>query len=174
MSGHNKWSKIKHKKATTDAQKSRVFTKLVKLIKVESKLAGGDINAPALKSVIEKAKRANMPKDNIDRAVKSSSEEDPFEKVLFESYGPGGSALMIEGLTDNNNRTSQEIRHLLSQNGMELAAPGSASWAFEKRDGDWDPKTLVELSDEDGKNLQKLIEQLEEHEDVQDVFTNAK
>jgi len=174
MSGHNKWSKIKHKKAATDAQKSKVFSKIVKLIKVEAKLANGDVNSPALKSAIEKAKTANMPKDNIDRAIKSAQEGAAVERVLFESFGPGGVAILIEGLTDNNNRTSQEIRHMLSNNGLEMSAPGSASWAFKRTtEGGWQASSVVEISEQDGEKLSKLLEQIEEHDDVQEVFTNA-
>jgi YebC/PmpR family DNA-binding regulatory protein len=174
MSGHNKWSKIKHKKAATDSQKSKIFSKLVKLIKVEAKISGGDTNSPSLKAAIEKAKQANMPKDNIDRAIKSASDGVVIEHVLFESYGPGGTALMIEGLTDNNNRTSQEIRHLLSQNGLELASPGSAAWAFKKIEGEWIPQTVVPIVEGDAEKLQKIIEELEDHDDIQNVYTNAE
>lgn len=174
MSGHNKWSQIKEKKGATDAKKSALFTKLVKLIKTEARLAHGDLNSPSLKAAIEKAKEANMPKDNIDRAI-SSANTTADEKVTYEAYGPGGCALIIEGLTDSRNRTSQEIKHVLSKNGHVLAAPGSALWAFSKnQDGVWQPATTVPLSDDDGAKLSALIEQLEDMDDVQDVYTNAE
>src|SRR3989344_2427014 len=117
MSGHNKWSKIKHKKAASDAVKSRVFSKFARLISVESKKVKGDINAPGLRLAIERAKKENMPGDNIERAVAKGKSDTgtSLEKVIFETYGPGGVALLIEGLTDNNNRTSQEIKHLLGK-----------------------------------------------------------
>lgn len=173
MSGHNKWSQIKEKKGAADAKRSALFTKLVKLIKTEARLAHGDANSPSLKAAIEKAKAANMPKDNIDRAI-ASSETLAEEKVTYEAYGPGGCALVIEGLTDSRNRTSQEIKHILSKNGHALAAPGSALWAFTKNtEGVWQPTTTVPLSDEDGAKLSELLEQLEDHDDVQDVYTNA-
>lgn len=174
MSGHNKWSQIKEKKGAADAKRSALFTKLVKLIKTEARLAHGDLNSPSLKAAIEKAKAANMPKDNIDRAI-SSAETTADEKVTYEAFGPGGAALIIEGLTDSRNRTSQEIKHILSKNGFALAAPGSAAWAFSKnQDGVWQPTTTLPLSPEDHKALADLIEQLENNDDVQDVFSNAE
>lgn len=173
MAGHNKWAQIKHKKAVTDAQKSRVFTKLVKLIKVEARLANGDMNSPSLKAAVERARKENMPKDNIDRAIKSASESNPDEKVIYEAYGPGGCALIIEGLTDSKNRTSQEIKHLLSKLGSAFAAPGSALWAFEKTSDGYSPTTSVPLSEEDGTKLAEVLEALEENPDVQEVYVNA-
>jgi transcriptional/translational regulatory protein YebC/TACO1 len=97
------------------------------------------------------------------------------ENITYEAYGPGGCALMIEALTDNRNKAAQEIKHILSKNGFELAAPGSAQWAFEKEvGGEWIPKTLVPISESDGQILDNLIEQLEDNEEVQEVFTNAE
>jgi YebC/PmpR family DNA-binding regulatory protein len=177
MAGHNKWSKIKNKKAVTDAQKSKIFGKLVRLITVESKKAKGDINSPGLRTAIEKARAENVPNDNIERTVKkgTGSEAGEMENITYEAYGPGGCALMIEALTDNRNKAAQEIKHILSKNGFELAAPGSAQWAFEKEvGGEWIPKTLVPISESDGQILDNLIEQLEDNEEVQEVFTNAE
>ncbi|GMU73809.1 MAG: hypothetical protein AMXMBFR44_0080 [Candidatus Campbellbacteria bacterium] len=174
MSGHNKWSQIKEKKGATDAKRSALFTKLVKLIKTEARLAHGDLNSASLKAAIEKAKAANMPKDNIDRAV-SSAETTADEKVTYEAFGPGGVALIIEGLTDSRNRTSQEIKHILSKNGYALSSPGSATWAFSKnQDGVWQATTMMPISEDDGIKLTDLIEQLESNDDVQDVYTNAE
>ena len=176
MSGHNKWSKIKHKKAVTDAQKSKIFGKLARLIAVESKLAGGDVNSPGLRAAIEKAKKENMPGDNIDRAVKKGAGGDSaqMDAVLYEAYGPGGCAMIIEGLTDNKNRTSAEVKHILSKNGLSLAAQGSATWAFEKTGSEWEPKTMTPLSDNDKEKLEKIIEEFEDNDDVQEVYTNAE
>ncbi|MFC1802046.1 YebC/PmpR family DNA-binding transcriptional regulator [Patescibacteria group bacterium] len=176
MSGHNKWSKIKHKKAVTDAQKSKVFSKLVKLISVESKLAGGDVNSPNLKTAIEKAKAANMPSDNIERAVKKGADKDSatLEANTYEAYGPGGVAMIIETLTDNKNRIAAEVKHILSKKGFSFAGLGSVTWAFDKKDGDWIPKTTTPLSEEDSKKLDSLIEEFEENEDVQEVYTNKE
>jgi len=177
MSGHNKWSKIKHKKAATDGQKSKIFGKIVRLITVEAKKAGGNVDSPGLRLAIEKAKAANMPSDNIDRAVKKGSDVNSaqMEEVVYETYGPGGVGVIIEGLTDNRNKTAAEIRHTLSKNGYELAATGAASWAFTRNENrEWVPHTLVEISEQDGKRLSSLIEAIEENDDVQEVYTNAE
>ena len=155
MSGHNKWSQIKTKKMATDAKKGKMFGKLARLVALESKKAKGNINAPGLRTVIEKAKSINMPNENIERAVKKGAGGDAgeMEEVLYEGYGPGGVAIIIEGLTDNKNRTSAEIKHLLSKHGASLAAQGAASWAFEKTSEGFIPKTFFELSK---KNRQSL------------------
>jgi YebC/PmpR family DNA-binding regulatory protein len=176
MSGHNKWSKIKHQKAATDAEKSKVFSKMNRLITVEAKKANGDRNSPGLKTVIEKAKAVNMPNDNIDRAIKKATDvgSAAMESVTYEAYGPGGVALMIEGITDSKNRTAAEVRHTLSKQGIELAAVGSASWAFTRTADGWVPQTMTPISDEDGEKLNQVIESLEESEDIQNVYTNAE
>lgn len=177
MSGHNKWSKIKNKKAVTDAQKSKVFGKLVRFIAVEAKKAKGDVNSPGLRAAIEKAQAANVPKDNIERAIKKGAggEGGETEQITYEAYGPGGCALIIEALTENRNKAAQEVKHILSKNGFELATPGSATWAFEKQlGGGWLPKTPAPISEQDGEVLDKLIEELEENDEVQEVFTNAE
>ncbi|MAF59694.1 MAG: YebC/PmpR family DNA-binding transcriptional regulator [Candidatus Pacebacteria bacterium] len=175
MAGHNKWSKIKHKKAASDAEKSKIFGKLARLITIESKKANGDTNSPGLRAVIEKAKASNMPKDNIERAVKKgvSADAASLEEVVYEVYGPGGSAVIISGLTDNKNRTAAEVKHLLSKNNLSLAEPGSALWAFKKEGGEYIPTSELPISDEDGEKLSKLMEDLEELEDTQEIYTNA-
>jgi len=175
MSGHNKWSKIKHKKGAEDARKSKIFSKIARLITVESKIANGDVNSPGLRSAVEKARSVNMPNDNIDRAVKKGVGADAgnMESVLYEAYGPGGSALIIDGLTDNKNRVAAEIKHTLSKNGLTLAAQGAASWAFENTDGIWKPKDTMEISNEDKNKLRKIIDELEENDDVQNIYTNV-
>ncbi|KKU60235.1 MAG: transcriptional regulator [Parcubacteria group bacterium GW2011_GWA2_47_12] len=181
MSGHNKWSQIKEKKGKTDAKKSQVFSKFAKLIANEARAArssGGQVNkdAPALRAAIERARKENMPSDNIERAIKKATEAGAkaLEKVMYEAYGPGGAAILIETLTDNTNKTAQEIKHLLSENGGNLASPGAAAWAFEKTAGVWKPTTTVPLSEEDLNKLSALVEKLEAHEDVQEVITNAE
>ena len=176
MAGHNKWSKIKHKKAATDAAKSKVFGKMARLIAVESKKANGDTSAPGLRAVMDKAREVNMPKDNIERAVAkgTSSETAALEAILYEMYGPGGVAVLIDTVTDNRNRTAAEMRHLLSKLGYELATPGSAAWAFSKTADEYEPTTFTEISEEDGEKLSALMEALDEHDDVQNVYTNAQ
>lgn len=177
MSGHNKFSKIKHLKAKTDAQKSKVFTKYVRLITSEAKKANGNLSSPGLKSAIEKAREENMPNDTIERAIKKATESGSvsMDSVTYEAYGPSGVAIIIEALTDNRNRTSQEIKYILSQNGLDLASPGSASWAFTKSTNDgWIPNTYMPIQKTDEELLLKIIEQLENNDDVQDVYTNAE
>ncbi len=174
MSGHNKWSKIKHKKAVTDAQKSKIFSKLVRLIQVEAKSCDGDIESPALKVAIEKARKENMPKENIERAIRKASEIENTTAITYEAYGPAGIGIIITGLTNNTNRISAEIKHVLSKNGCSLGSKGSVSWNFTKqKDQSWSPNTFIEISEKDDKKLEQLIDALEENDDVQDIYTNA-
>jgi YebC/PmpR family DNA-binding regulatory protein len=176
MSGHNKFSKIKRLKAKNDAQKSKVFSKMVKLISVASRKSKGDVNSPELRSAIEKARSIDMPNDSIERAVKKASGENAveMESITYEAYGPGGIAIIIEALTDNKNKAAGEVKHILSTNGSALASPGSASWAFDKKDGEWIPKTTMAVSEEDSPKLETLIDTLEENDEVQEVYTNAE
>lgn len=175
MSGHNKWSKIKHKKAASDAQKSKVFSKHASLIAMESRKAHGDVSAPGLIAAIERAKKDSMPKENIDRAVAKGggAEGVSLVEVLYETYGPGGVAILISAVTDNPNRTTPEIKHTLSRLGYQLGVSGSASWAFTKTASGYAPNSPVELSEEDGEKLATLVETLEENEDILDIFTTA-
>ncbi|PIP73461.1 MAG: YebC/PmpR family DNA-binding transcriptional regulator [Candidatus Lloydbacteria bacterium CG22_combo_CG10-13_8_21_14_all_47_15] len=176
MSGHNKWSKIKHKKAATDAKKSKIFGKLVRLIQTESRQAFGDTSAPNLRAAIEKAKKENMPADNIDRAVKKGvgGEGGEMESLTYEAYGPGGVAIIIVALTDNRNKAAAELKHILSKHSASLAAPGAASWAFTNKDGAWIPNQTTTLSDEDIEKLERLVDDIEENDEVQSVSTNAE
>ncbi len=175
MSGHNKWSKIKHKKAATDAQKSRIFSKHSRLISMESRTAHGDTNSPSLAAAIERAKKDSMPKENIDRAVAKGKDADgaSLQEVLFEAFGPGGVAILITAVTDNNNRTAPEIKNLFVKAGYQLGAPGSAVWAFRKGEHGYVPTMPLELSESDGEKLSALIEHIEEHDDVLDIYTTA-
>lgn len=176
MSGHSKWKQIKEKKGKEDAKRSREFSKHARLIAVESRTAGGNINSPALRAAIERARAANMPKENIERAVERGAGGGGAvpEQILYETYGPGGVAILIEAFTDNRNRTAQELKHLLSETRYALAAPGSASWAFSKdAEGVWIPTTTIPLTDEDEEKLGALVEALEARDDVEHVTTNA-
>jgi YebC/PmpR family DNA-binding regulatory protein len=175
MAGHSKWAKLKHVKGKTDAQKAKTFSKLVRFITVEAKKAKGDRNAAGVRTAIEKARAANMPADNIERALsKASGEGAELEQVVYEAYGPGGCALIIEGYTDNRNRTSQELKHLLLLHGGTLANPGAAMWAFAKNaEGKLEALSPIELSDEDAQKLAELADALEEHDDINEVYTNA-
>ena len=163
MAGHNKWSKIKNKKAVTDGKKSKIFSRYAKLIAVESKRAGGDITDPGLRAVIDKAKSESMPKDNIERAVARGTNKDAADGIAF----------IVETLTDNRNRTGPEIRHILSKKNIELGAPGTTAWAFTKEGTEWVPTNPTTVSEEEGVVLGELIDELEDQDDVQNVFTNA-
>ena len=177
MSGHSKWAQIKRQKAVTDATRSRVFSRFARLIALESKKANGLVSAPGLSAVIARAKAANMPKENIERAVAKGASKDSgnLEQVVYEAYGPGGVAILIDALTDNKNRTTQEVKHLLVLQGVELASPGAASWAFTKTGNEYiSNEPLVEISGDDEIRLGTILEALDEHDDVQQVFTNAR
>jgi YebC/PmpR family DNA-binding regulatory protein len=137
MSGHSKWSSIKHKKGALDAKRGKLFTKLIREITVAAREGGGDSDTnPRLRLAIQKAKDANMPSDNIDRAIKKGTgdlEGQSYENVSFEGYAPGGVAVIVEGLTDNKNRTTSEVRSIFSKKGGNLAGPGSVAFQFEKK-----------------------------------------
>ncbi len=238
MAGHSKWAQIKHKKAVVDARRGKLFSKLAKEISVAARLGGGDPDMnPRLRAVIEKAKAANMPQDNIKRAIQKGTGELPgaaYEEVIYEGYGPGGVALMILATTDNKNRTVAEIRHLMSKHGGSLGEAGCVSWMFDKKgyilvpkseadedtlmaavldagaedlrnDPDNDnyevitepsqlhavkeaieaqgikvtsaevamlPKSQVRVEGQEAEKLMKLLEALEDHDDVQNVYSN--
>lgn len=176
MSGHSKWAQIKRQKGAADAEKSKIFGKLGSLIASEVRKAGGSADAPGVRAVVEKAKKENMPKDTIERAIKKGQSSDmaAMEALTYEAYGPGGCALIIEALTMNRNKAAAEIKHILAKNGATLAAPGSATWAFTKGTEGWEPNAPVPLSNEDGATLASIIEELEDNDEVQEVFTNAE
>lgn len=137
MSGHSKWSSIKHKKAAKDARRGRLFTKLIKEITVAARLGGRDINTnPRLRTAVAAAKAASMPADNIERAIKKGTGElegVSYEEVHYEGYGPGGAAMLVQALTDNKNRTVSEIRRLFSKHGGNLGESGCVAWMFDKK-----------------------------------------
>ncbi len=138
MAGHSKWASIKHKKKATDAKRGALFTKLTRAITVAAREGGGDPDGnPALVLAIQKAKDASMPKDNIERAIAKGTgadqDADAFEAIVYEGYGPGGVAVLVEALTDNRNRTSSDVRHAFSKHGGNLGEPGSVNWIFEKK-----------------------------------------
>ena len=145
------------------------------MITLESKDAGGDASAPSVRAAVLRAKEANMPATNIERAIARGTQSDAasMEAVAYEAYGPGGTALMIEGITDNKNRTTPEIKHLLSQYDTTLAEQGAASWAFKRAGDRWVPQSTITLEQEDKEKLENLLTALLDHDDVQTVFTNA-
>lgn len=238
MAGHSKWAQIKHKKAHTDLKRGKVFSKIVKEISVAARLGGGDPSGnPRLRLAMEKAKEVNMPHDNIKRAIMKGTGELPgvsYDEVVYEGYGPGGVALLIEVLTDNRNRTVSEIRHIISKSGGNMGESGCVAWLFdkcgyilvEKKATDEDtlmsivldagatdmkndpeeenyeiitepediekvksaiggagipiamaevtmlPKNYVNLDEKTGDQMTRLIDNLEDHEDVQNVYAN--
>jgi YebC/PmpR family DNA-binding regulatory protein len=138
VAGHSKWASIKHKKAATDAKRGKMFTKLARAITVAAREGGGDPDGnPTLATAIQKARDASMPKDNIQRAIDrgtgAGSDGAAIERVLYEGYGPGGAAILVEALTDNRNRSGSEIRHAFEKSGGSLGEPGSVAYVFEKR-----------------------------------------
>jgi YebC/PmpR family DNA-binding regulatory protein len=154
MSGHSKWHTIKHKKGALDAKRGKVFTKLIREMTIAARLGGGDPDAnPRLRTVLDKAKAANMPADNITRAIKKGTGElegTSYEDVVLEGYGPGGVAILVEGTSDNRNRTVSEIRHLFSKNGGNLGGAGSVAYMFK-------PKGVISIAS-DKTTEDKLME----------------
>ena len=137
MAGHSKWANIKHRKTAADAKRGKIFTKLIKELTVAARTGGGDPNAnPRLRAAIAEAKNQNMPKDNMERAIKKGTGElegTAYEEIIYEGYGPGGAAILIESLSDNKNRTAADIRHILSKNGGNLGENGCVAWIFSKK-----------------------------------------
>ena len=238
MSGHSKWHSIRHKKGATDAKRGKMFTKLIKEITVAARLGGEDEDAnPRLRTAVLKAKGANMPKDNIERAIKKGAggeDGSEFSELMYEAYGPGGVALLIEVLTDNKNRSAAEIRNLLTKSGGNLGESGSVAYMFARRgvigfdserysedevmevaleagaddvsaDGDtievlteqesfhqtlraletaglehtmaelaWLPEASIAVDSSKSESALRLIEALEDHDDVQQVSTNME
>jgi len=236
MSGHSKWHTIKHKKGAADAKRGKAFTRIIKELTVAARNGGGDPDSnPRLRTIIADAKANNMPRENIERAIRRGTGEEPgvsYEEITYEGYGPGGVALLIQSLTDNKNRTVGEIRHMLSKYNGNLAAENSVAWMFDKkglvyldasryeedaaleaaldagaddvsRDGDQfvittepialhqvqdalrarglepaeaeialTPRSTVTVQGADAEKLLKLMEALEEHDDVSKVFSN--
>lgn len=168
MSGHNKWSQIKHRKGAQDAKKSVVFSKILALISIAAK---GDPNPDTnarLRMLVEKARGENVPNDNISRAITRAKEEKDLKEFTFECLGPQGVAILVEGITDNTNRTLQEMRMLCEEVGAKPADPGSLMWAFESGKA----KFPMEISLEAKTALQNIIDALNEHDDVQRVIAN--
>jgi YebC/PmpR family DNA-binding regulatory protein len=160
MSGHSKWHSIKHKKGALDAKRGKLFTKMIREMSIAARLGGGDPDSnPRLRTAVDKAKSVNMPADNIKRAIQKGTGElegASYEEITLEGYGPGGAALLVEGTTDNRNRTVSEIRHVLSKNGGNLGGAGSVSYMFKPRgyvaiaQGKVSEDTLMELALEAG------------------------
>jgi YebC/PmpR family DNA-binding regulatory protein len=177
MSGHSKWSQIKHQKGVTDAKKSQAFSKLARMISVAARKGENPEMNSELRMAVEKAKSVNIPSDNIERAIKRGAGKlegaAQLESARYEAHGPSGVAMIINIITDNRNRSISEIKHILSLHGAKLSEPGSVLWAFEYKNGKWEPKNTLELGENDAQSLNKLLEALDEHDDVQEIYTNA-
>lgn len=176
MSGHNKWSTIKHKKAATDAKRGKIYTRLVKEIILAAKTGGGDANMnPRLRTAINAAKAANMPRENIERAVKRGTGEiegAAYEEITYEGYGHNGVGIVVDVMTDNKNRTVAELRHIFSKYGGNLAETGAVSWNFDQKGYFNVPSAGL---DEDEFMMQAIeagAEDVELSDDVFDVYTN--
>lgn len=164
MSGHSKWSTIKHKKAATDAKRGQIFSKLSKNITLAAQRGVDPKTNTTLANAIEKARAENMPKENIERAIKKVSDKSAqLQEIMIEALGPGGVALRIKGVTDNSNRTITEIKKILSDNGAKMVPPGSIAWMFST------PATADETS---RAQLEKLFEDLDNQDDIDDVDSN--
>lgn len=175
MSGHSKWANIKRKKEVTDAKKSKIFSKMSKLLSVAARDGGGDPDSnPKLRMIVEKAKEARMPKENIERAIAKGSgvgAANEFLEVVYEGFGPNGEAFYIRGLTDNVNRTVSEIRNIFSKYNGSLGGQGSTAYIFQP-DPD-NPLFSTKIDDlKLAEKLESLLEDLDDHDDVQDVFVN--
>ncbi len=178
MAGHSKWAQIKHKKKAVDAKRGKLFTKLIREIMVAARIGGGDpAGNPRLRAAIEAAKGANMPKDNIERAIKKGTGElegVAYEEVTYEGYGPGGVAVLVEAMTDNRQRTVADLRHIFSKHGGNLGEPGSVAWMFEKKGvitvekSEADEDTLMDVAIDAG--AEDLVDQGE----VWEVHTDPK
>ncbi|GBD98999.1 putative transcriptional regulatory protein [bacterium BMS3Abin07] len=192
MSGHSKWAQIKRKKASTDAKRGKVFSKLVKEIAIAARLGGGDPDGnPRLRTAMDKAKEANMPHDNIKKAIQKGTGELPgtsYEEFVYEGYGPGGVALMVEVLTDNKNRTVSELRHLMSKHGGNMGEAGCVAWMFDKKGyilvnkNTMDEETLIgivldagaeDLESDPGEENYEIITLPEDFVKVRDALSNA-
>ncbi|HBT38640.1 MAG: putative transcriptional regulatory protein [Thermotoga sp. 50_1627] len=179
MSGHNKWANIKHRKMAQDAKRSQLFTKLIRELIVAAREGGGNPDTnPRLRAAIERAREASMPKENIERAIKRGTGEiegAEFQEIIYEAYAPGGVALYIRTLTDNKNRTAQELRHILSRHGGNLAEPGAVGWVFER-------KGIIQIPREQVANVEELVmmaidagaEDIQDQEDPIRILTSPE
>jgi YebC/PmpR family DNA-binding regulatory protein len=174
MSGHSHWSQIKHKKGAVDEKRAKVFSKLLVAVSVAARDNPNPDFNPRLRTAVETARAANVPNENIERALKRSLEMKPLEEIIVEAYGPEKAGMLIQGITDNRNRTIAEIRKILGEHEAKMADPGSVLWAFEKHENAWQAKFTQPVSPEGVKRLKQLIAALEDQNEVQRVTTNMK
>jgi len=178
MSGHSHWATIKRSKGAADAAKGKIYTKFGKEIFVAVKLGGEnpDMN-PRLRNIIAKAKAAGMPNDNINRSIKnavSSSDKSNYENITYEGYGPAGVAVMVKALTDNKNRTASNMRHIFEKSGGSLGVSGSVSYIFIEVDGEYLADFYVPIPDDKAEQFGRLVDALDDDDDVQEVIHNGE
>ncbi|MDO8676297.1 MAG: YebC/PmpR family DNA-binding transcriptional regulator [Candidatus Azambacteria bacterium] len=175
MSGHSKWSTIKHKKALTDAKKSKVFSKISSLITIAARKGGDPDKNPTLRAIMEKAREVNLPKENVERAIKRGTGEITgiqIEEVTYGAFGPGGIAILITAITDNKNRTLGEIKKILSEHNAKFTEVSSLQWMFRREGADWVPNAPVKIEDENvKKELAALYDGLDEQADVSEIYS---
>lgn len=173
MAGHNKWSKVKHKKAVTDKEKAAKFTQVVKMIKVAARKGTDPDKNPELRQALDKAKEVNMPKENVQRALDKASSQDG-QEVMYEGFANDGIGLLIKAYTDNINRTVSDIRHVLSKNGGSLGTDGSAKWMFQELTPLKEYQVQIPTpADEEAHNrLQRVLEELYDLDDVEYIWTS--
>jgi YebC/PmpR family DNA-binding regulatory protein len=176
MSGHSHWAGIKHRKGINDAKRAQIFTKLGKPITIAAREGGGNPNDNfKLRLAIDKAKEFNMPKENIDRAIKRGTGEikgADISEIIYEAFGPSGIMMIIKTLTDNKNRTVSEIKTILAKFGGKLGGQGSVRWNFEFSDSQYKPKNIMPIDEKTKMAYEKLLEALEDHDDVEEIYDN--
>lgn len=177
MSGHNKWSQIKNKKGIADVKRGKMFSKLLRAISIAARTEASPQFNPRLRTAIETAKENLVPLDNIEKAINKASEQKDLIEMTIEAYGPEGAAIIIQAVSDNTNRTIAEVKKILNDHGAKLANPGSVLWAFDApisgQSDKWKAKFPQSISSDSKTKLEKLIEYLDEHDDVQNISTNT-
>ena len=171
MAGHSKWKQIKHKKATTDEKRAKLFSKLANIITIAARGGADPQFNPTLRSAIETSRKNQMPQANVLRAIKRATEHGDLEMLLIEAYGPEGVGVLVEAITDSRNRTMNEIKSLFKDHDAKLATPGSLLWSFEKSADGYTAKFAPAVSEAVRGRIHNLIEKLEERDDVKKVYT---
>lgn len=175
MAGHSKWKQIKNKKGAADQKRAQLFSKMLSAISIAAREEPSAAKNPRLRSLIERAQKAGVPKENIERATAASGEKSGLKEVVLEAYGPSGVSFVLETLTDNTNRTIAEVRELLKDLGAKMADQGSVLWAFEKKPtGEWVARFPAKIAESEKQAVQAIIKKLEEHPDVQKVCSSLE
>ncbi len=176
MAGHSHAANVKHKKEANDKKRGKIFSKLIKAISIAARDEANPQFNPRLRTAVEAAVEQQVPKENIERAIKKASEPgEELEELTMEAYGPEGSALIITAITDNKNRTVSEVKLILKKQDAKWADPGSVLWAFAKdSEGGWQAKFPQAISEDGKRKLETLIDALDDHDDVDDIYTNAE